>query len=297
VEPTLTPMVLTHRTSTQDTFATTWTSVGEHHFRVRILLPNDHPFFTPSPGGYHDPLLIVEAMRQASIMVGHAGHGIPMDNHFILSGIEFACRPEYLGVGSGPTELELDVVLSHLEYSAGRPSFLHYNWVLWRCSDIVATGVAPTHFISPRAYHRLRNGQTTPGKDISPGPVLAPRAVGREHAQDVLLAPGDQPHQWRLAVDTCHPTLFQRPNDHIPGMVLLEAARQAAYTLLSPAPFVPSAGRITFQRYVEFDSPCLITARTIQKTADRQSTQVSINGVQENQSVFNCMLEAPAVSC
>src|SRR5262249_21270608 len=157
-----------------------------------------------------------------------------------------------------PVEMELDVLMSKIEYNAGQPCSIQFNWTLWRCTSAVTTGSCRTRFISPRVYRRLRTGRTTPTTRILPGPLLAPRAVGRKHARDVLLAPGDQPQQWRLAVDTCHPTLFQRPNDHIPGMALLEAARQAASALLSPVQFAVPAGRMTFHRYAEFDSPCSI---------------------------------------
>ncbi|WP_260845011.1 AfsA-related hotdog domain-containing protein [Streptomyces sp. SLBN-31] len=59
---------------------------------------------------------------------------------------------------------------------------------------------------------------------------------------DVVLSPLGQPHRWQLRVDTRHPVLFDHIVDHVPGMLLIEAARQAATatlghtTLPSPSP-------------------------------------------------------------
>ncbi|MFK4227984.1 ScbA/BarX family gamma-butyrolactone biosynthesis protein [Streptomyces sp. NPDC019890] len=289
------PPTLTHRTREQDTFATAWTAIGERHFRVKVRLPHDHPFFAPVPGGIYDPLLIVETMRQSSIMVSHAALRVPLEHHFMLLELEFACRPEYLRVGPGPAEMELDVLIPKIQYSAGLPSQFQCDWILRRDAAVAATGTGRTRLATPHMYRRLREGRTLPPTRILPGPVLAPRTVGRQRAQDVLLAPGDQPQQWPLALDTCHPTLFQRPNDHIPGMLLLEAARQAAGALHSPRPFVPSAGRITFRQYAEFGSPCLIKAGTLPGAKERRTTRVQVGGVQDERAVFSCVLEAPAV--
>ncbi|MFJ9544513.1 AfsA-related hotdog domain-containing protein, partial [Streptomyces sp. NPDC101225] len=81
--------------------------------------------------------------------------------------------------------------------------------------------------------------------------------------------------------DTRHPVLFDHPVDHVPGMVLLEAARQAAAaTTHSPTP--PTHLHATFTHYVELDTPCHIHAtphtphphpETIHITAHQNTTQ------------------------
>lgn len=63
-----------------------------------------------------------------------------------------------------------------------------------------------------------------------------------------------------MRVDVTHPVLFDHPVDHIPGMLLLEAARQAAHATLQPQQIVLAGIDSRFNRFVEFDTPCWIEA-------------------------------------
>ena len=287
------PMALTHRTRPADTFVHAWTQLGAQHFRLQVRLPHDHPFYPPTPDGTYDPLLLVETMRQSSNVVSHAGVGVPLGHHFMLSDLEFSCRPELLRVAAGMATMELDVFVPEIQYSAGRPSRLRCEWALRRAGAVVATGGARARFTDPRVYRRLRNGAQPPLAPVRPGPALSPTLVGRDSPGDVMLSPGEGPQEWLLRADTSHPTLFQRPNDHIPGMLLLEAARQAATVLTGPASFIPAAGLIGFQSYAELTSPCLIRAEVLPAPS---STRVKVTGVQDGKSVFTCLLEKPTAT-
>ncbi|MCZ0978490.1 AfsA-related hotdog domain-containing protein [Streptomyces diastatochromogenes] len=90
---------------------------------------------------------------------------------------------------------------------------------------------------------------------------------------------------WRLRVDTGHPVLFQGEKDHVPGMLLLEAARQAAALETPSRPFVPSSGRMAFQRYAEFGTPCWIRAHAL-PAPSAGTTGVTITGSQGDGTVF-----------
>jgi hypothetical protein len=63
-----------------------------------------------------------------------------------------------------------------------------------------------------------------------------------------------------LAVDD--PYFFDHPLDHVPGMGLLEAMRQAALAIRHPEPALPLSIQAAFTHYVELDIPCLIRATT-----------------------------------
>ncbi|WP_268254571.1 AfsA-related hotdog domain-containing protein, partial [Streptomyces humidus] len=58
--------------------------------------------------------------------------------------------------------------------------------------------------------------------------------------------------------DFSHPVLFDHPADHVPGMLLLEAARQSAHAATHPRPGLPTSLDATFTQYVELDTPCWI---------------------------------------
>lgn len=185
---------------------------------------------------------------------------MPVGYHFLMATLDYTCHLDHLGVSGEVAELEVEVACSQLKFRGGQPVQGQVDWAVRRAGRLAATGTATTRFTSPQVYRRMRGDFATPTASV-PGtaPVPAARA-GRTRDEDVVLSASSQQDTWRLRVDTSHPTLFQRPNDHVPGMLLLEAARQAACLVTGPAPFVPSIGGTRFVRYAEFDSPCWIQA-------------------------------------
>lgn len=287
-------MELIHRTRAEDAFAVGWKQIRQGHFSVLARLPHDHGFFSPVAGGTYDPLLLVEAMRQASIMVSHAGLGVPLDHHFMLSDLELACIPRNLGVSAEDAMVEIDVSLPEVQYRAGRPVGLTCLWTMRRADRLVATGRARTRFTSPRVYSRLREGRCAPAVSVPAERLLPPESVGRGRTGDVLLAPGAGPDQWQLSVDTSHSSLFQKAKDHIPGMLLFEAARQAAHAITEPVPFTPAEANISFQRYAEFGSPFTLRAEVVREgLLPGEATEVRVTGHQDGEQVFRCALGGP----
>ncbi|WP_214412385.1 AfsA-related hotdog domain-containing protein [Sphaerisporangium fuscum] len=87
-----------------------------------------------------------------------------------------------------------------------------------------------------------------------------PALVGRDRPEDVVLAQGSPDGGWPLRVDPAHPVLFDHEVDHVPGMALMEAMRQAALLVTHPVPVVPAKMYATFRRYVELTDPCQVHA-------------------------------------
>ncbi|MET9804118.1 ScbA/BarX family gamma-butyrolactone biosynthesis protein [Streptomyces sp. NPDC006368] len=286
---------MVHRIRTADAFPTSWARTGEHRFTVTAVLPHDHSFFAPVHGDRHDPLLLAETMRQSAMLVFHAGYGVPLDYHFLMASLDCTSRPEGLAVGTGPTEVEVEVVCSALKWRGGRPFQGRVDWVVRRSGAVVATGVGVTRFTSPPVYRRMRGDQ---GLAPPPaGPVALPPAArtGRARADDVVLSETAQENVWQLRVDTTHSTLFQRPNDHVPGMLLLEAARQAAGIATAPSAFVPATVSTRFHRYAEFDRPCWVQAH-VTGGGTPETTSVRVTGSQDDALVFSAVLSGPAVT-
>ncbi|WP_442819295.1 AfsA-related hotdog domain-containing protein [Streptomyces sp. NBC_01236] len=77
----------------------------------------------------------------------------------------------------------------------------------------------PTAYADPTA-------DTARAVPLPPPAGLTP--FGRDRFEDAVLAATDRPDRWQLRVDTTHPALFDHLVDHAPGILLLEAARQAA---------------------------------------------------------------------
>lgn len=113
--------------------------------------------------------------------------------------------------------------------------------------------------LSPASYARLRGPARRTAPPLLPAPA-APELVGRAQPADVVLGPTLAPDTWLLRADATHPVLFDHELDHVPGMLVLEAARQAAQRLRHPEPVVPVELVTSFDRYIELDRPCFVRA-------------------------------------
>ncbi|MFI6345559.1 ScbA/BarX family gamma-butyrolactone biosynthesis protein [Streptomyces sp. NPDC050560] len=287
-------MMLTHRVRARDLFVTgPGIPLGDGVYRVPLRFPYEHPFYAPAsaPAAGLDPLLLIEAMRQASIMVSHTGLGVPPDHHFMLTEMAFACRPRAARTDGRPVDMELDIEVREIRRRAGRPTAMRCAWTLRRGAEIAARARASTRYCAPVIYERLRGGRPPLARVPRRYPLLPAESVGRTAQRDVLLAADGGQASWLLSVDTGHPTLFQHANDHVPGMVLLEAARQAA-TVAVPGPFAMTAGHIFFRNYAELDEPCVITARARPGGVGPGGTRVGVEAWQDGRQVFSSLLVA-----
>jgi hypothetical protein len=85
-------------------------------------------------------------------------------------------------------------------------------------------------------------------------------------------------------VDTRHPVLFDHPLDHVPGMLLMEAARQASTVFLGH-PCLPVGLTNEFARYAELDTPCVIEVCSLPRDAHGRK-RLLVTGRQEGDVVF-----------
>jgi hypothetical protein len=129
--------------------------------------------------------------------------------------------------------------------------------------------------LSPQRYTMIRN-RTRQAEAESREPVaspatsrpLPPEAVGFRDDLHVLLAtaPGLSAGTWLLRLRRDHPVLFDHESDHISGMALLEACRQAAAAAASPpgSPGTPqptlTSATAAYEAFGELDSPVTLAA-------------------------------------
>ncbi|GAA2745605.1 ScbA/BarX family gamma-butyrolactone biosynthesis protein [Kitasatospora cinereorecta] len=288
---TTVPREFVHRAAVAEVLLTGWRRRSERTFRVRAQWPRGHSYFTPLSGARHDPMLAAETIRQTGALLAHAEFDVPLGHHFLMWDLNLTADAEQLAVGAAPADLDLDITCTEIGRRAGRLSALHYEAVLHRGGATVATGSARFTCTTPEVYRRLRGARASAVPSAVPAePVPAPN-VGRIRPCDVVLGPAPDPGAWLLRFDPLHPVLFDHPGDHVPGMVLLEAARQAAFATLSSPDFVPVAVASTFHRYVEFDQPCRIEAERL--PAEHPGTgRVRVRGRQDGREVLDVTITA-----
>ncbi|MFF6875001.1 ScbA/BarX family gamma-butyrolactone biosynthesis protein [Streptomyces sp. NPDC012474] len=282
---------LAHRTTETDVFPAWWTRISDTRFRFTAQWPAAHPFFGPVDDRHQDPMIVGETLRQASMVLAHAEFGAPADTHFVMWDLTVRVDPTALLLAEAAEPVEFDVVCSEIRRRGRGLRSMRTTMEFRRAGRFVAHGTGSTGCTSPRAYRRLRAGRLN-ALD-TPVPVLAgiaPQAAGRSRAEDVVLAPADRPGVWNLRVDTGHPVLFPRPNDHVPGMVLFEAARQAATAASGLRPFLPGTLTAEFAHYAELHSPCRIETEVFDERPGEVTVRVS--GRQDGASVFTAGLTA-----
>ncbi|CAM5597195.1 ScbA/BarX family gamma-butyrolactone biosynthesis protein [Streptomyces atroolivaceus] len=287
-KPTSVPMQWAHRERPQDVVPTHWKRLSEHRFLVEGNWPEEHPFFAPV-GGYHDPLLLVESMRQSTILLGHAAYDVPLDTHYLMHSLDFTCRPQHLLVGRKP-DVEIEVGFDELTYRGHMLSGMRATVTVGRDGREAGTGVSRINLISARAYRRVRGAFTQQPLPRQYAPDVPAQLVGRLRSEDVLLLPTGIWGHWILKIDTGHRTLYQGPKDHVPGMVLIEAARQAAHATIGPSAFVPWTGDNTFHRYAEFSRPLLMEVTDVSLSGADWTMKVT--GHQDGQAVFTSVFSA-----
>ncbi|MEU5979081.1 ScbA/BarX family gamma-butyrolactone biosynthesis protein [Streptomyces sp. NPDC047315] len=279
---TTVPKEFVHRAALAEVLLSDWDRRGPLHFAVTAQWPRHHSFFSLTPATHYDPLLAAETIRQSVTLLSHAELGVPLGYQFLLSELSVSVQPQHLRIGATPAGIDVDVTFPELRERRGTPTGGRFEAVLRSGRRVVATGSGTYTCMNPTVYRRVR-GELS-GTVVPLTAPVPPQSVGRMSPMDVVLSPIGEPDRWTLRVDTQHPILFDHPVDHVPGMLLIEAARQAAISLLGPSFQLPLAIESAFVRYVELDAPCVIEARRVDSA--HGGTAMQIRGLQGGAEAF-----------
>ncbi|AQS65697.1 ScbA/BarX family gamma-butyrolactone biosynthesis protein [Streptomyces pactum] len=290
---TTVPRELVHRAAVAEVMLTDWKRLDDTHFAMAAQWPRSHSFFTPV-GVHHDPLIAAETIRQIGALLAHAEFGVPFGHQFLMEELTLTVRPEQVRTGRAPAALDLDVTCTEVRTRGRRLSGLRYETTILREGRPAATGQISFTALAPAVYRRLRPEHVFSAghRPIPLTAPVAPQSVGRLSPADVVLSPTGDPDRWQLRVDTRHPVLFDHQVDHVPGMVLLEAARQAATAVLHRPSLLPAGLTCAFTKYAELDLPCLIDALHLPRTAPGDPDTVLVTGHQDGHPVFSATVTA-----
>ncbi|MFC4511769.1 ScbA/BarX family gamma-butyrolactone biosynthesis protein [Streptomyces ehimensis] len=292
---TCVPRQYVHKAAMAEVLLTGWERVAEDTFTIGAQWPRTHSFYTPVDGRY-DPLLFAETVRQTIPLLSHLAYDTPFGHHLIWDHFRYELDPAATAVAATPAEIELRITCSDVKRRQGRFSALVMDVTALR--DGAPLGTARARFTShaPAVYRRLRGEYGDPSvvsRAVPLAPPLAPVRVGRDRFHDVVLSPTDADGVWQLRVDPSHPVLFDHPVDHAPGMLLLEAARQAALAATGPDHGAVLGLETVFSQYVEFDSPCWIEA-TVLPQDDGAFTRTRVTARQNDREAFSAVVTSTA---
>ncbi|MEH0417587.1 ScbA/BarX family gamma-butyrolactone biosynthesis protein [Streptomyces sp. B21-083] len=281
------PRQLVHRAAIAETFPTGWTRTETDRFNVSAQWPRVHCLHVSPDRTAYDPLLVVETVRQAGTLLNHTEYEVPLDHQFVLQEFRITTFAEHLGVGPVPAEPVVDITFSDVRYRGKRLVSARYEADVRLDGEQVAHADVAFTCTSGAVFSRLRGGRTADTVTPLPLPPGLPAAdVGRDSAADVVLAlPQQSDGNWQLRVDTGHAVFFDHPLDHIPGMLLLEAARQAALARTGPGSRrTPVSFDTTFHQFAELDLPTWIDS------TDEGDGALKVVGTQEGRTIFECVV-------
>ncbi|MDT0436711.1 MULTISPECIES: ScbA/BarX family gamma-butyrolactone biosynthesis protein [Streptomyces] len=289
------PRGLVHRRAVGEVLLTDWIRLGPHRFQVGAQWPRGHAFYGPVGELWHDPLLAAESVRQSSSLVGHVFYDLPCDHPTLMTELDIEVSPDALRLGDRPADTVLHIDCAGVTLQGARLTGMTMDVALTRGAARLGRARMTLNCLRPSVYRRLRgvHAQVPERLPEQPAP-LPPREVGRAVGSDVVLGPPAdgraEPGRgaWPLRINWSHPTLFDHPTDHVPGMLLLEAARQAAQRLAGPEPVLVDSMQNRFLRYVELDSPVLVRARLT--TTGDGGRQVRVTAEQDGSAAYTCVL-------
>ncbi|UFR05199.1 hypothetical protein KBP30_30335 [Streptomyces sp. Go40/10] len=279
---------LVRKSVQEEALVTDWRPISETSQLVTARWPQHHGFY--AEGGRYSSLLLTESLRQALALLTHTVHDIPLTHRLGWEQIRSTVDPGALSTGTHPAEVEL--LITHTQVKRRRLGSVHLTSHVEASLAGRPIGTAALRYSThpPAIYDRLRgdyaDAKSAFARALPLTPPVPAALVGRGDAGNVVLSPAPGDRTWLLRVDTSHRVLFDHPHDHIPGMVLLEAAAQTAQAMAAPLTVVPVAFDTTFYRYVEFDRRCLITAEPFVHDGDGRMT-VTVHGRQGELPVFS----------
>lgn len=260
-------------------FLTDWRCVEDGEFSLAARWP------VPTAGLPYDPRVLTQTIRQSGLVIAHAAYGVPLDDQTLLHYFDFTVLPGFGVAPDGPCDLHVEVSVTEPKKRGRSVSSLGMDVRVLQGDTMVARADSEFGWISPRAYRRLRGEHLAVDWNAWPLPApVDPATVRRPAPVDVVLAAGDRPGRWQLRNDVENTVLYDHPVDHVPGLVLMEAADQAANAALHPTPFEATTVTSAFERYAEFDRPCWIETEVL--PAVTGETSVLVTAAQDGETVF-----------
>lgn len=298
--------VLVHRRAVMEVFVTDAVRRGDDDYAVAVQAPRAHAYYNDhlQQPSVLDPLLLLEAARQAVTVVAHQWLDVPYGTSFLISRwtTEFTDVQALRCAGEEPDELVVEVVTRELKRRGTRLLAATMECVFTVAGRVAGRSTVVAGYLSGDGYHAHREktrGSVPPMSSAMPaeraGLLVVPALVGRERPENVVLVdarPVADGMEARLDVPVRHPALYDHPLDHVPAMALMEAARQLAVltTAGANAPaehLYAHAFDAEFTRFVELDSPVTVTATRVE-TAD--GPRVAVDFRQEGESVCTATL-------
>jgi hypothetical protein len=231
-------------------------------------LPRAHRLFADTPLPYYDVGLVGEAARQAVMVVLHSFLAVPFDARFVIGSVRVALDDlDANRVGPLPTDMAVEVAFDSVRRRNNGFVRGVSGTAACRIGGVRSGTFEGALVLMPdRTYETVREpAQARPAARAGRRALSDAAAVGRSDPRNVVLGPvesrGARTYRAPVAADPSDPVFFDHPQDHHPGMLLIEAARQIAIAAVArelgadPAALVAVEVEARFSRFAELDEP------------------------------------------
>ena len=238
---------LVHKAAASEVLATGVVSVSPDLVAVAARWPADHRLFDRGAGTPGHVLLVVETIRQAGLCLAHHHLTVPVGDEFVFHRIRVRLAAPAADLGHLAPDETVTLLEPTLHHRAGRPCAAELAVEVWRGPTLWATASADFSWLPRPVFDRLRAARR--GADTPAALVPRPRdGALAEHDEAAAL-------RSRIAVDRADPTFFDHEVDHLPGMLLIDAALRAAAADRRGAGARPAGVDLAFDRFAELDVP------------------------------------------
>nr|WP_240940076.1 AfsA-related hotdog domain-containing protein [Planosporangium flavigriseum] len=301
------PRGLIHKEGIEEVLVTDSAQVDSGTFALAAELPQTHCYLSDLPAGpaRFDLMAVLELCRQAFYVVVHRHLGVPFDRAFLLGRLGVDLAPQ-LPFADQPGRLRVETAFELRRLiESPRPGLVAGLTFTAPDGRPVGTGTMSGSWSGPAEYGALRSAVRAAhglGARVGPppavrAPLLPAASVGRTAQRNVVLAgrtegdgEGAQDNAFDLALDLAYRGMFDHDHDHLPGMLLMEAARQAAIWTVArttgslAGALTPTRLHASFPAMAEVDLPVRCTA-SISDRSEQDATGVMVSMRQRGATV------------
>ncbi|MER0477561.1 ScbA/BarX family gamma-butyrolactone biosynthesis protein [Streptomyces sp. Edi2] len=254
---------LVHRTSVAEVLLTDVQPADTAHvFRAAASWPRAHATFPRDGSQRHSPLILVETLRQLGLCIPLRFYAVPPACHAVITDLYFHVRPaDEPPARAGATEITCCARVSAVRHTPDKTVVgLRLNVTFAARGVTFGCGGGGVRFLDGARFTALRAGRAAHSVPARPADRHIRPSAARltvNHPHDAVLAL-DEEGLLVSPADPLHPFFFDHATDHVPGMVLLEAARQAASYHSRGRLSRPRFGWLKAARFTELAPPARV---------------------------------------
>ncbi|EAA9129429.1 hypothetical protein GFW62_21195 [Salmonella enterica] len=263
------PKSYVHRAVIGEVFLTDIRKIHDNKYITAGYLPKSHIYFNDLPyknpaDRRYDAILLLEMCRQTSIYVTHNFFSVPYSAKFVFDDADFILFESDIPYKPGCSNAIVEVNIIERKFRKSALTGLIFRMDVYVDGRYCAQKIMNISWMDERKWHRLRHQRSVECHDTTTIQAASTHEVGRQLPLNVVIGSAginEREVITSLIVDQNHPSIFDHPLDHVPGMLLIEACRQTALLVMhnhlgkQSFDLVINRYSIQFRQFCEFCLP------------------------------------------